>query len=241
LHQNGAHIVSTSDVGIFLHSLGDYAIVKNNTVTECRVGIGFFESSHGLIDGNKIIDNEIGIRFSAGSMDNLATNNIIRESLDWDIFSFEGSEPVIELENGRPSDNIISDNSFSTLKLKNSDRFVFYNNSVKNGNFVLENSTRTLLTGNGEEIEIQIIDNSSCINPESDLSSVFCTVETEKEVPVETEVPIETEVPVETEIPESPSIIEDTESMIDESNSSIKLNYSIVSFSFLVLITIFLI
>ena len=126
-------------------------------------------------------------------MDNLATNNIIRESLEWDIFSFEGSEQVVELENGRPSDNIISDNSFSTFKLKNSDRFVFYNNSVKNGNFVLENSTRTLLNGNGEEIEIQILDNSSCINPESDLPSVYCTVE--NEVPTGTKVPIETEVP----------------------------------------------
>ena len=234
--------VSTSDVGIFLHSLGDYAIVKNNTVTECRVGIGFFESSHGLIDGNKIIDNEIGIRFSAGSMDNLATNNIIRESLDWDIFSFEGSEPVVELENGRPSDNIISDNSFSTFKLKNSDRFVFYNNSVKNGNFVLENSTRTLLNGNGEEIEIQILDNSSCINPESDLPSVYCTVEIEVPTENDTEFTFnETESPSIFEDTESPSIFEDTESMIDESNSSIKLDYSTVSFSFLVLITIFFI
>ena len=123
------NVVKTSNVGIFLHSLGDDSVVKDNEVSDCDSGIAYLESSRGVITGNTLVNNRIGIRFSVGSTQNLVKDNLIMGSKELDVSTYEGNEKTVEASSGRPSDILFVSNYFSgEISITESDGIVFEDN-----------------------------------------------------------------------------------------------------------------
>jgi len=164
--------VTTSSVGIFLHSLGDDAVVKGNTVTGCESGIAFLESSGGVISENTLTDNGIGIRFSVGSTNNLVENNVIEGSSSWDVSTYMGNEDTVEMETGRVSNIVFKNNKLSTVSIKDSDRIEFHGNEfIGDSEFELFDSSCLILGNTGLD---KLDQEDSCLDSASDIDGELC-------------------------------------------------------------------
>ena len=173
-------------VGIFLHWLGDNALVSNNTIVDnIDTGVAFLESSHGLIVGNTISRNNIGLRLSVGSMDNVIVDNSFDSNTGYDLYTYEGSDPVVELESGFTRYNVFYMNRFSgdmnEFRFDDSVSSQFTENVVTGPSSIeLRDSTKFLFSGNIFEDGVQYdISGESCLEPKSDVDfGIMCETST---------------------------------------------------------------
>ena len=163
--------VHNSKVGIFPHSLGERAIVKNNYVHDnFDTGITFLESSDGEISGNRIENNNFGLRVSVGSRNNVFENNVFSGSISNDIYMYDSTETPVESETGRPSGNAFKNNTFEVssgyegIRVQNTDTFQFSGNTFTNGVGYVDarGSKNMLFSGNSEFI--LDTDEESCLD-----------------------------------------------------------------------------
>ena len=182
------NVVSTSNVGIFLHSLGDFSTVKNNEVSECDSGIAYLESSHGIISGNTLKNNRIGIRFSVGSVNNTVSDNVI-EGSETSVSTFPGSDTPVEADSGRVSMITFSNNVImgGKIQIKESDKIVFFGNTIDgNVDFRLQDSS-ALIT---DDVSVSL-SGDSCVDSKSLVDGELCDFEIKEvsEVPEVLETP----------------------------------------------------
>lgn len=122
--------------GIMLHrSVTDSDVSGNVIYNNTDAGIALFESFNNTVRNNNIYGNARGVRFSVGSHDNLIQDNTISNNTDIGIYAYQGSDAAQEPgSNGRPKKNTIDSNTISgsgklMVKLRDSDDFVFSNNT----------------------------------------------------------------------------------------------------------------
>jgi len=168
------NVVSTSNVGIFLHSLGDFSKVKNNEVSECDSGIAYLESSHGIISGNTLKNNRIGIRFSVGSVNNTVSGNVI-EGSETSVSTFPGSDTPVEADSGRVSMITFSNNVImgGKIQIRESDKIVFSGNTIdSNVDFLVQDSS-ALIT---DDVSVSL-SGDSCVDSKSVVDGELCDFE----------------------------------------------------------------
>ena len=180
--------VYNSKVGIFLHSLGDRATVKNNTVYDCfDTGITFFESSDGLISGNTLRNNAIGMRFSVGSKDNIVEGNSFIENGE-SLYMYEGNDKPVEADESFPNGNVFFKNDFKVvgegIRLSGTSNTQFLENTFTGEVEVeLSESVNVLFLGNTGNLVLDV-SSDSCLDPQSDIPVNFCDTSVVLFVPV---------------------------------------------------------
>ena len=122
--------------GIMLHrSVTDSDVSGNVVYNNTDAGVALFESFNNTVRNNNIYGNARGVRFSVGSHDNLIQDNTISNNSEIGIYAYQGSDAAQEPgSNGRPKKNTIDGNTISgsgkfMVKLRDSDDFVFSNNT----------------------------------------------------------------------------------------------------------------
>lgn len=133
--------------GIMLHREVVDSIVENNDVHDnLDTGIVLFESHSNAIRRNTVEKNQNGIRLSLGSAYNIIEDNIVRSNEINGLYLYSGSDTP-ETTDGRPSDNIFRGNVVADngrmIKVKESDRIVFTQNTFYGDNFDVEISDAT--------------------------------------------------------------------------------------------------
>ena len=149
VHDNGRHgiicsrrcndlLISGNEVynnlhGIMLHREVVNTIVENNYSHDNRDnGIALFESHFNTVRNNTVEYNKEGVRLSLGSHDNIIDGNIIRNNDQNGIYLYSGTDTP-ETTDGRPKDNVFSNNTVSDngrlLKIRDSDRINISNNT----------------------------------------------------------------------------------------------------------------
>lgn len=169
VHDNGG-------VGIFPHYVSDNAVISHNTVEQNGdSGIAFLESSGGWVHGNTVRNNQGGIRFSVGSRNNLVSLNLFEDNGGYDVYQYEGNDPVVQAEDGRPTGMVYFRNSFrgseGGLRLDDSRDTQFSHNSVEDWSvFELQDSENTLVLGNSLPASLSFVaSEGSCLNAASDV------------------------------------------------------------------------
>ena len=132
---DGNHVYDNEGVGIFPHWLGDGAVISNNLVeNNGDSGIAFLESSGGSVFGNTVVGNVHGIRFSVGSRDNVVYENVFENNSGYDVYTYEGSDAVVELPDKIVMNNVIFNNVFrgneGGFRFDSADTSQFLGNSV---------------------------------------------------------------------------------------------------------------
>ena len=182
--------VYDSKVGIFLHRSGDRAIVKDNNVHDCfDTGITFLESSDGIISGNVIERNVIGMRMSVGSENNVISGNSFMENEGYEVHFYEGGDDVVEVETKTLKNNVFVENDFSVvgpgIKLDSTEKIQFLSNTFSGSEIgvIVQSSVNLLVADNVGNLVFDI-DSSSCIDPQSDIGDDvnFCAESIEKYV-----------------------------------------------------------
>eukprot|EP00904_Undaria_pinnatifida_P005816 jgi/Undpi1/2364/HiC_scaffold_13.g05747.m1 len=167
-----------TSAGLFLHRSSDDAIIKNNYVHDNGdAGLALLESFNADVSDNVFEDNKYGIRFSVASANNVFSDNVIRGSTKYNVFSYLGTDGPDTVENGRSQDNVFSDNTISggkeSIKIKEADGTQFIDNDFDDVTTIrFDDATDTLMSGNTglDDIEIKIR-NDACFNEDSD--SIF--------------------------------------------------------------------
>ena len=126
--------------GIMLHLNVDYSVVENNEANYNTIaGIALYDSHHNTIRNNTMTGNAIGIRVNAGSSFNVFEENTILESTENGIYFYAGSSEPTTINNGRPTNNEISNNTISNgagygIRLKDSETTTISHNVIENNN-----------------------------------------------------------------------------------------------------------
>lgn len=172
----GNHVYDNGGVGIFPHFVGNNALIAHNVIERnFDSGIAFLESSGGRVYNNTVKSNVHGIRFSVGSRDNVIAENTFEDNQGYDVYQYEGNDPVAEVENGNPTNNVFFANKFSGnvggARLDDSEGTQFVSNTVKDwDSFEMRDSSNTLIQGNTFPAELTYTSTSSCINSASDVA-----------------------------------------------------------------------
>lgn len=163
------HVHDNVGVGIFAHWVGDGATIAGNLVEDNGdSGIAFLESSDGLVYNNVIKRNSHGIRFSVGSRDNVVLENTFEDNSGYDVYTYEGSDPVVEVPDKELKNNVFFKNTFSGntegFRFDGSVGSQFVDNDVMDAEtFEVNESDGLLLTGNEFPEEMEFDVSGSCL------------------------------------------------------------------------------
>jgi mannuronan 5-epimerase len=127
--------------GIMLHRGVTDAVVENNTVENNSTGGGIvvFDSVGNSIKNNTVTGNKYGLRFSVGTKDLVVSNNTVKGSLQYAVYTYKGSDvPSFTGTSGRPTGITFTGNTFDgagaeLFKIQDSDKFTFTGGSIKPG------------------------------------------------------------------------------------------------------------
>jgi len=136
--------------GIMLHRGVTDTIVENNLVENNSTGGGIvvFDSDGtpvspdkiGIkIENNTVTGNKYGLRFSVGTKNLVVSNNIVKGSLQYAVYTYKGSDaPSFTGPSGRPTGITFTGNTFDgagaeLFKIQDSDKFTFTGGSIKPG------------------------------------------------------------------------------------------------------------
>ena len=148
------YIHDNDGVGIFPHYLSDRAVITGNVVEgNSDSGIAFLESSGGVVSGNTVRRNVHGIRFSVGSRNNVVLDNIFEDNTGYDVYTYPGSDSVVEQPDNSLVNNIFFRNTFSGnnqgFRFDESVSSQFVENDVLDAEtFEVNDSETMLLVGN---------------------------------------------------------------------------------------------
>ena len=173
------NIVVNNKIGIVLRDLGNRATVQRNYVAMCsEAGIAMQGSSYGVVAGNMLMQNAINLRVSSGSTDNLFDSNVIRRGTEYDISVYDGTDPLVHRDSGRPNNNVFFKNKFEGprrddggVHITNADGIQFVENLIFDGpwHFRIEDSAHFVFSGNhGYDRVSTSLDGDSCVDPVSD-------------------------------------------------------------------------
>ncbi|CAN0159350.1 unnamed protein product [Scytosiphon promiscuus] len=177
-----------TSAGIFLHRSSDDAIVKGNYVHDNGdAGLAMLESFNAEVSDNTFENNKYGIRFSVACADNIFSNNEIVDNVQYNAYSYLGSDLPETVESGRSQNNVFSENTFrgagETIKIKEADGTQFIDNVFEAEESVVpvvrfDDATMNLMVGNtgldpaadedaegGFELKVS---NGACFDGESD-------------------------------------------------------------------------
>lgn len=171
------HIHDNAGVGIFPHFISDDSQISHNIVeNNGDSGIAFLESSGGVVYNNTVRNNSNGgVRFSVGSRDNVVIGNRFEDNAGFDLYTYAGSDAVVEAESGNPTDNVFFGNTFSGnaggARLDDSVDTQFSQNWIGGWDGVeLKNSDNVLILGNVFPDSMNYVSSGSCLNSASDVS-----------------------------------------------------------------------
>lgn len=163
------HVHDNVGVGIFAHWIGDRATIAGNLVEDNGdSGIAFLESSDGIVYNNVVRRNHHGIRFSVGSRDNIVLENTFEDNTGYDVYLYEGSDPVVEAPDGYATRNIFSTNTFSGneegFRFDDSVDSQFVENEVQDAKtFEVRDTTRLFVESNTFPRDMVFTLKNSCI------------------------------------------------------------------------------
>lgn len=123
---------------------------------------------------NTVRGNVHDIRFSVGSRDNVVGVNTFEDNQGYDIYQYAGSDPVVEVESGNPTNDVFFANAFSGntggARLDNSVDTQFSSNIIGDWtDFEARDSNNTLVLGNTFPTDMRYTFTGSCINSASDI------------------------------------------------------------------------
>ena len=127
--------------GIMLHRGVTDTVVENNIVENNTTGGGIvvFDSVGNSIKNNTVTGNKYGLRFSVGTKDLVVSNNTVKGSLQYAVYTYKGSDvPSFTGTSGRPTGITFTGNTFDgagaeLFKIQDSDKFTFTGGSIKPG------------------------------------------------------------------------------------------------------------
>ena len=166
------HVYNNEGVGIFPHYLSDRATITGNRIENNEgSGIAFLESNDGVVTDNFVSGNRHGIRFSVGSRDNVVLYNEFEDNTGYDVYTYRGSDPVVELPDGNPTNNIFFSNEFSGnpqgFRFDNSVNSQFVQNKVEDSEtFELNNTDGLLVLSNEFPETLEFDVSNSCLDEE---------------------------------------------------------------------------
>ncbi|CAN0448780.1 unnamed protein product, partial [Pylaiella littoralis] len=169
------HIHDNGGVGIFPHFISDDAQISHNVVeNNGDSGIAFLESSRGVVYNNTVRNNVHGIRLSVGSRDAVVAGNTFEDNTGFDVYTYGGTDPVVEAESSNITGSIFFDNVFSGnaggSRLDDSVDTQFVSNSVGDWERVeLRGSDNLLIVGNVFPASVKYVFSDSCVNTASDV------------------------------------------------------------------------
>ncbi|CAN0408325.1 unnamed protein product, partial [Pylaiella littoralis] len=169
------HIHDNGRVGIFPHFISDDAQISHNVVeNNGDSGIAFLESSRGVVYNNTVRNNVHGIRLSVGSRDAVVAGNTFENNTGFDVYTYGGTDPVVEAELSNITGGIFFDNVFSGnaggSRLDDSVDTQFVSNSVGDWERVeLRGSDNLLIVGNVFPSSVKYVFSDSCVNTASDV------------------------------------------------------------------------
>ncbi|CAM9210005.1 unnamed protein product, partial [Laminaria digitata] len=116
-------------------------------------GMALMESFNADVSNNKFEDNKYGVRMSVGCADNVFSKNVISDSSEYNVYTYEGSDDPWVVDSGRSQDNIFSDNTITggdeSIKLTMADGTEFIDNTFKSAKTVrFEDAQDTIMSGN---------------------------------------------------------------------------------------------
>lgn len=119
--------------GIMLYRGATNAVVTGNNVHDQPngSGIAIFDTSNATVTGNTLTGNDDGIQVSVGSAGNQISGNSITDSTEYAVVMYRGGDaPHYTTSSGRPTDNIVNDNTITGtgsngVKLTEADANVF--------------------------------------------------------------------------------------------------------------------
>lgn len=165
----GNHVHDNEGVGIFPHYLSDNMLIKDNIVEDNQdSGIAFLESSGGVVTGNVVRRNVHGIRMSVGSRDNVVLDNVFEDNSGYDVYTYPGSDSVVEQPDNSLVNNVFFRNTFSGNKqgfrFDDSVESQFVDNDVFNAEtFEINNSQGLLISGNAFPVDMTFDTTGSCL------------------------------------------------------------------------------
>ncbi|CAM9867597.1 unnamed protein product, partial [Pylaiella littoralis] len=168
------HIHDNVGVGIFPHFISDGAQISHNVVeNNGDSGIAFLESSRGVVYNNTVRNNVHGVRLSVGSRDNVVAGNTFEDNTGYDVYTYAGSDAVVEAETSSPTGNIFFGNVFSGngggSRLDDSVDTQLSSNSAEDWDRVeLRGSDNVLVLGNVLSGSAEYVSSDSCVNAASD-------------------------------------------------------------------------
>ena len=175
--------VYNSKVGIFSHRSGDRVLVENNEVYDNRdSGIVFLESSDSIIRNNHVYNNEVGVRMSVGSRNLTVENNIFENNGKYELWTYEGTDDVVDLDTKTPKNLLFHDNMFEGIGMKfdESENIQFVGNMFELSDGIeIEDTQQMLFSGNTPDNIILDVSGDSCFNPLSDIGDILCGDSTE--------------------------------------------------------------
>lgn len=177
------NVVYNSKVGIFSHRSGDRVLVENNEVYDNRdSGIVFMESSDSIIRNNYVYNNEVGSRLAVGSRNLTFENNIFENNGKYELWTYEGTDEVVDLDTKTPKNILLHDNMFTGIGMKftDSENIQFVSNMFDLSDVIEVSDTRQILFSEStpDELVFKMV-GDSCFNPLSDIGDIVCEDSTE--------------------------------------------------------------
>ncbi|CAM9179603.1 unnamed protein product [Pylaiella littoralis] len=154
-----------TSAGIFLHRSSDFAVVKDNYCHHNGdAGMAMLESSDSLISDNVFEANKYGVRMSVGCTNNTVSNNAFSDTLQYALYTYEGSDAPDVQPTGYSQNNVWKANSITggpqPMKFKESDGNQLIDNVFTNpGIMEFASTTDNVVTGNigfDEATEIKV-------------------------------------------------------------------------------------
>lgn len=129
--------------GIMLHEKSNENTIEGNTLHNNTDGVAMWHSSNNIVRNNKIYNNKNGIRANAGSVDNLLTNNSLKNNTQYGFYLYDKADSnMIE-------SNVILAN-MTAIYVKTSNNVIQKNTMEKNkgGVYLLANASNNVVTQN---------------------------------------------------------------------------------------------
>jgi len=144
--------------GIMIHRGVTDTVIEDNFVHDHPngAGIAVFDSVANTLRNNTIERAKYGLRYSVGSANAVTTGNTVRDSGQYAVFTYKGSDlPEYSTSSGRPTslmftNNIFDGTSSNVIKLNDADSTTFNGNTISGsvGAASMQNSDGTLFAGN---------------------------------------------------------------------------------------------
>ena len=170
----GNHVHDNVGCGIFPHYLSDNMLIKDNMVEDNQdSGIAFLESSGGVVTGNTVRRNVHAIRFSVGSRNNVVLDNVFEGNSGYDVYTYPGSDSVVEQPDNSLVNNVFFRNVFSGNKqgfrFDESINSQFVENEALDAEtFEVNDSEGLLLRGNEFSETMSFDSTGSCLETSSE-------------------------------------------------------------------------